>query len=435
MKQITHIRNKVLRLIFLSVFVLCCVFSTSGQAMLLNPHGDGTGHWEPNSRYDCNYLKPRFSYLCDREAEMLSLRRISYEEGMRIASNPANYYKRTCLSVTYNKNWVTDYPGDNNIKNNMTIINDSIVVKKNKKEPDVVYAYSVKRNETIVRQNGTIHNRACYDVYWFSEAEHPILKGECFNTFQNKYKENEDKFGSMLEDVSGISDWDFSEVTSLKQMFASCRRLTTVDFGEGQLYKVTTLENIFKECYSLSKNELSEIIGQWNLSYEYFPGNENSDTHLLTEMTIYNNMQVTTKNSIKYEIKNSHLTNGILLPITLSSYTISSHDNTITLSWTTESETNNDYFTVYASSDGVNFTDISHIDGAGTTSTSHSYSLTFDTSSIKYIYLSQTDFDGHTESFDIKPVVSAANLHKTFKYGPLNFRVVDNRLEYHGADN
>lgn len=64
--------------------------------------------------------------------------------------------------------------------------------------------------------------------------------------------------------------------------------------------------------------------------------------------------------------------------------------------WTTEPETNNDYYILQYAVDGVNWLDIQTIKGAGTTSEPQSYSTShrvFDTGT-NYYRLIQVDFDG-----------------------------------------
>ncbi|HRI26492.1 MAG TPA: T9SS type A sorting domain-containing protein [Chitinophagales bacterium] len=68
------------------------------------------------------------------------------------------------------------------------------------------------------------------------------------------------------------------------------------------------------------------------------------------------------------------------------------------LNWVTASETNNNYFTLSRSTDGINFQPVGTVKGAGTASTSRSYEL-LDTNApagVSYYQLEQTDFDGTT---------------------------------------
>ena len=178
---------------------------------------------------------------------MLTFTRVSVAVGSSITSNSSNYFRRTCISYSYKGGWINDDASDH----------------EEPGYPTIVYAYSIPRNETIITYEGVPYPLQCYDVYWYSEAENPYLEGECYNTFQNSISPSQGKYGSMLEDVSGIEDWDFSGVTSLKQMFSMCERLDRVSFGSNaNLSNVTTLEGMFNQCERL------EIIN-WGATYDF----------------------------------------------------------------------------------------------------------------------------------------------------------------------
>lgn len=87
------------------------------------------------------------------------------------------------------------------------------------------------------------------------------------------------------------------------------------------------------------------------------------------------------------------------LPIVLSKFSAVNNPNSVTISWTTESETDNDYFTIYRSEDGKNYEAIGTISGAG--NSEHTINYTFidyyPISDIEYYKLKQTDFDGQSE--------------------------------------
>ena len=96
------------------------------------------------------------------------------------------------------------------------------------------------------------------------------------------------------------------------------------------------------------------------------------------------------------------------LPIELLSFTAKCNDEKIELSWSTASETNNDYFTVEKSLDGIYFEEIAQINGAGNSSTIQYYmfidnELPPATATI-YYRLKQTDFDGNFSYYDIVAV-------------------------------
>ncbi len=68
----------------------------------------------------------------------------------------------------------------------------------------------------------------------------------------------------------------------------------------------------------------------------------------------------------------------------------------VKLTWTTESELNDDHFNVERSSDGTTFLDLTSIKGAGTSSTQHQYSFIDQVPVFgrSYYRLVQNDFDG-----------------------------------------
>lgn len=107
-----------------------------------------------------------------------------------------------------------------------------------------------------------------------------------------------------------------------------------------------------------------------------------------------------------------HCANGVgncagLMPIELLSFTGKNDCEKNIISWTSTTETNNDFYTVEKSIDGKNFSVISTVDGTGTSSTSVNYE--FIDSSLPngegwggalYYRLKQTDFDGKSETFN-----------------------------------
>ena len=85
-----------------------------------------------------------------------------------------------------------------------------------------------------------------------------------------------------------------------------------------------------------------------------------------------------------------------LLPIKLKEFTIKKDSKNIELTWITASETNNDFFTIERSMDGVNFTEIDKVNGAGNSNKQLKYSCIDKGANygVNYYRLKQTDFDG-----------------------------------------
>lgn len=84
------------------------------------------------------------------------------------------------------------------------------------------------------------------------------------------------------------------------------------------------------------------------------------------------------------------------LPIVLTSFTAVSKPEGTNIYWTTESEQDNDYFTIYRSADGENFEPIATVEGAGNSTMTLNYSFTdYDPIvGVSYYLLKQTDYDG-----------------------------------------
>lgn len=77
------------------------------------------------------------------------------------------------------------------------------------------------------------------------------------------------------------------------------------------------------------------------------------------------------------------------------------------LNWITASEINNDFFTLYHSTDKVSFEAVSVVDGAGNSSAANSYNFLHRDApnGVSYYRLDQTDFDGTTSSSNVISLV------------------------------
>jgi hypothetical protein len=98
------------------------------------------------------------------------------------------------------------------------------------------------------------------------------------------------------------------------------------------------------------------------------------------------------------------------LPIELIGFDGKRTQSSVNLSWTTASETNNDYFTVERSVNGVDYEFVAKVKGAGNSNQKLNYSLDdqYVSNEVRYYRLKQTDFDGTTVTFkpiSIDPVV------------------------------
>jgi Bacterial lectin/GEVED domain/Secretion system C-terminal sorting domain/N-terminal domain of BNR-repeat neuraminidase len=153
-------------------------------------------------------------------------------------------------------------------------------------------------------------------------------------------------------------------------------------------------------------------------SYTWSPNDGSID-----DPTIYNptfTPTVTTEYTVLIEDACGNLITNVFtiyvenpLPIELLSFTGESLSKDINqLFWTTASETNNDYFIVEYSNNGINFSNVGNIKGAGTSSTTRNYQITHKNNymeEISYYRLKQVDFDGKSETSDIIVVKQKSN--------------------------
>ncbi len=76
------------------------------------------------------------------------------------------------------------------------------------------------------------------------------------------------------------------------------------------------------------------------------------------------------------------------------------------IEWTTASEINNDYFTLYSSTDGTNYTQITTVKGVGNSNTNQHYQMLDKNAAngLTYYRLTQTDYDGTTKQLGVVTV-------------------------------
>ncbi|MDB5226494.1 MAG: type sorting protein [Bacteroidota bacterium] len=91
------------------------------------------------------------------------------------------------------------------------------------------------------------------------------------------------------------------------------------------------------------------------------------------------------------------LSGNHFLPVELTSFKGECSNGSVNIQWHTASEINNDHFTLEKSSDGINWTAVTTIPGAGNSNSPLDYSTTDETTSGETYYrLQQTDFNGRS---------------------------------------
>ena len=104
----------------------------------------------------------------------------------------------------------------------------------------------------------------------------------------------------------------------------------------------------------------------------------------------------TSTNPLYADYENLLINSLNILPVELTSFQARPKVKSIDLQWVTASETNNDYFAVEKSTNGIDFEELTEIDGKGTTIL-ESYYNWIDRSpnnGLNYYRLLQVDFDG-----------------------------------------
>jgi len=97
---------------------------------------------------------------------------------------------------------------------------------------------------------------------------------------------------------------------------------------------------------------------------------------------------------------------GVVTPIVLTYFGAKSLENAVELTWTTASEENNDYFTLERSSNGLDYHELTRVDGAGNSfeALNYSYQDKNPYQGVSYYRLKQTDYDGTNETFKVVAV-------------------------------
>ena len=109
------------------------------------------------------------------------------------------------------------------------------------------------------------------------------------------------------------------------------------------------------------------------------------------------------------------------LPIVLSYFGAELMPNCTNIYWTTESETNNDYFTIYRSVDGVDYEPIAEVQGAGNSTIVQNYTFVDyePLEGVSYYVLGQTDYDGemkYSKPVAVERGANEVNIYKMALY-------------------
>ncbi len=109
---------------------------------------------------------------------------------------------------------------------------------------------------------------------------------------------------------------------------------------------------------------------------------------------------------------------AVLLPVDLANFEANCENDKAILRWETESERDNDRFVIDKSCNGVDFTHMANVKGAGTSQTAHSYVLpdVQPCPGVNYYRLSQVDLNGNTKILGIRSVKTCDLPQEVFVY-------------------
>lgn len=112
-----------------------------------------------------------------------------------------------------------------------------------------------------------------------------------------------------------------------------------------------------------------------------------------------------------------------ILPVELTSFQVSLENKAVACEWWTETELNNDFFTIERSLDGIHFEPIAYLKGAGNSLEPLSYKI-YDYDPyldvVSYYRLSQTDFNGLTRLHDVRSIKTKSTNELTIYPNPSN---------------
>ena len=113
-------------------------------------------------------------------------------------------------------------------------------------------------------------------------------------------------------------------------------------------------------------------------------------------------------------------TSTVPLPVELLSFTAASNGKEVDLKWSTASETNNNYFTIEKSKDGIQFTTLTQVAGAGNSTVAKTYSASDAQpySGVSYYRLKQTDYDGRASYSSIQTILFEGSVEQNIRLYP-----------------
>ncbi len=174
--------------------------------------------------------------------------------------------------------------------------------------------------------------------------------------------------------------------------YATTRPTSTVTFTALNTEKPTTWTAIGEP--PTNPNQL--VAQRWNTAAYWDPAQTSPAQSYANDAPVAGTFQVSVPSVTNYSTSWTITDSSVPLPVELIYFAAQIKDGAVELSWTTESEIDNDFFTVQRTAEGEQFQDVIRVKGHGTSPTTHHYTTTDPEPQAGrwYYRLRQTDFDG-----------------------------------------
>lgn len=258
-------------------------------------------------------------------------------------------------------------------------------------------------------------------------------------------------FLSTINFNQDINSWDVSNVTNMRSMFLSADAFNQ-DLSNWDVSNVTTMENMFKEAtlfdqdlgdWDISQVQVMEkMLSSCGMSIDNYDNtligwaNQNVQVDMILDADglFYCAGEIarqTLIDNFNWTINGDEL-ECALLPIELMTFTAKVNaQHQVDIYWATTTETNNDYFLVQRSKDGVEFETVGEVAGSGNSTSPKYYELLDESpyTGTSYYRLQQIDFDGtstYSEMVSVElALATAIQLFPNPTMDILNIRFVD----------
>lgn len=313
--------------------------------------------------------------------------------------------------------------GSAEINKNLNIGSDAMMIVSNTLTDDgnITVAGKLEAGEIVVNKNLTVN----------SDAVIFVNKDETDSNPNGNLTVNSDGSLKLQSGSTCIVEGNLKQdgtVSILKALFTLLNE--TAETGDIEAQNAMMVVCGDYEIYS------TELLGNSDMDAEYINPKEN-------EIYVFGNNQLSKvgisednlKNKSDFETNYKSVENftSIILPIELVYFNAHEFGSGVRFEWETASELNNDFFTIEFSIDAVEFTELTTIDGAGTSTEPHSYRYTDFSSHEGTIYyrLKQTDYDGNFSYSGMVSVVFAEQHAAEAEDNFINFVIYPNPATDH----